>query len=142
MFLENIIFKPQILIITVLLFILPMFVYSGINKILKYDKKVENLQKKINTNKFIASSGIIGVIIIEILCSLIILCSAILLHKQTPLLRISTNISILLFMIFLIVVTPIYHPPGEKMIPFLSNMCTFGGFLLLLFVFNSKSTFA
>ena len=138
MFLENINLKPQLLIIVALLFILPMFVYSGINKILKFDKKVEKLEEKINTNKLIASLGIISVTIIEILCSIIILLAAILLHTHIPFLKIAANISIILFMLFLVIVTPIYHPPSDKMIPFLSNMCTFGGFLLLLFVFNIK----
>ena len=97
MFLENINLKPHLLIIVALLFILPMFVYSGINKILKFDKKVEKLEEKINTNKLIASLGIISVTIIEILCSIIILLAAILLHTHIPFLKVAANISIILF---------------------------------------------
>lgn len=140
MFLENLHLNPQILIIVTLLFVLPMFIYSGIDKIIHFQKKVDSLQKKLNTTQLIAQLGIIAVIIIEILCSLILLASAITLHKQPAFLKIATNISIILFMLFMIVVTPIYHPPNDKLIPFLSNMCTFGVFLLLLYFFNHKHT--
>jgi len=37
----------------------------------------------------------------------------------------------LLFLAFLIVVTFLYHPPTDKLIPFLSNMTTFGGLLYI-----------
>ena len=36
-----------------------------------------------------------------------------------------------LYLLFLIVVTLLYHPPTDKMIPFLSNVTTFGGMLLI-----------
>ena len=140
MFLENLNLNPQILIIVTLCFVLPMFIYSGINKIIHFQKKVNNLQNKIKCNKLIAQLGIVAVIIIEILCSLILIAAALTLYKQPIYLKIVTNISIILFMIFLVVVTLIYHPPGNKLIPFLSNMCTFGVFLLLLYFFNNKHT--
>ena len=35
------------------------------------------------------------------------------------------------FIVFLIVVTYLYHPPWDKMIPFLSNVTTTGGLLLI-----------
>ena len=140
MFLENLNLNPQILIIVTLCFVLPMFIYSGINKIIHFQKKVGNLQNKIKCNKLIAQLGIVAVIIIEILCSLILIVAALTLYKQPVYLKIATNISIMLFMLFMIVVTPIYHPPGNKPIPFLSNMCTFGVFLLLLYFFNNKHT--
>lgn len=117
-----------------------MFIYSGIDKIINFQKKVGNLQNKIKCNKFIAQLGIVSVIIIEILCSLILIVAALTLYKQPVYLKIATNISIMLFMLFMIVVTPIYHQPGNKPIPFLSNMCTFGVFLLLLYFFNNKHT--
>ena len=50
--------------------------------------------------------------------------------------NLATNITIILFILFLIVVTFIYHPPGKKMIPFMSNMCDIGAFILLLCLFN------
>ena len=37
----------------------------------------------------------------------------------------------LVFLAFVIVVTFLYHPPTDKMIPFLSNMTTFGGLLYI-----------
>ena len=37
--------------------------------------------------------------------------------------------------IFYIVVTIIYHPPGKSVIPFLSNLTTFAGLLLMLYAF-------
>ena len=38
---------------------------------------------------------------------------------------------ILIFIAFMIVVTPLYHPPNKAIIPFLANVTTTGGFLLI-----------
>ena len=39
----------------------------------------------------------------------------------------------LLYLAFLIVVTLLYHPPSSHMIPFLSNVTTFGGMLYIFY---------
>ena len=41
------------------------------------------------------------------------------------------SLTSLIFIAFMIVVTPLYHPPTEKIIPFLANVTTTGGFLLI-----------
>ena len=129
--------NSNIILIVALVFILPMFIWSGINKILNFDKKVKTLNKKIPfIPKFSCDIGMVMVIILEIIGSFILLYSAIFYKNRSPLLQTITNITLILFILFLIVVTLIYHPPGKKMIPFMSNMCDIGAFVLLLCLFN------
>jgi len=125
------------ILIIALLFILPMFIWSGFNKIFNFSKKVDVLNKKLNVfPRFISDFGMVMVIVLEIIGSLILLYSAIFYKNRSSLLQTVTNITIILFILFLIVVTFIYHPPGKKMIPFMSNMCDIGAFILLLCLFN------
>jgi uncharacterized membrane protein YphA (DoxX/SURF4 family) len=129
--------NSNIILIIALIFILPMFIWSGVNKILNFDKKVKTLGKKLSfLPKFCCDFGMVMVIILEIIGSLILLYSAIFYKNRSPLLHTITNITLILFILFLIVVTFIYHPPGKKMIPFMSNMCDIGAFILLLCLFN------
>lgn len=121
------------ILIFCLLFILPMFIWSGINKIKNFDKKVGVLGKKLPLSKPILDIGMICVIILEILGALILLYSAIF-PKYTS--KLLVNMTLILFILFLIVVTAIYHPPTKKIIPFLSNLVVIGSFILLLYVFN------
>ena len=118
--------------ISVVLFFI-MFVYSGINKIFSFQKKVNVLQKKTKLPLLINQLGMIGVIILEILGSAIII-----MYYLNPNLisKLLVNIVKLLFLLFLIVVTLLYHPPSrKKMIPFLSNLTTFSG---LLYMFSNN----
>jgi len=76
--------------------------------------------------------GIVGVIILEIIGALILvgyfwfpeLTQKYLSKKQVKYIC-------QLFIAFMIVVTPLYHPPHKQIIPFLSNLTTTGGFLLI-----------
>lgn len=124
----NLIKKNSMLLktIAIILFFV-MFIYSGVNKILKFNNKTKILQKKINLPYSICAFGMILVILLEIIGSLIIYYN--LFNKNK--LRIITNITYLLYLLFLIVVTFIYHPPTDKLIPFLSNLTTFAGLLYL-----------
>ena len=119
-----------------------MFIWSGINKILNFNKKVEVLSKKTNLNKLICDFGMIMVILLEIFGFLILieyffnkkyLCDIInkfVKIEQEKLVKFML-VSLLLF---LIVVTIIYHPPSlKKPIPFLSNLTTFGLFLYVYY---------
>ena len=112
----------------VLLFFI-MFVYSGCNKIANYPKKIKGLVKHTGNHlpNAIVHMGMIGVIILEILGSLAIVSYfwGIKLPRQFIIYTIYT------FLLFLIVVTFMYHPPTDKLIPFLSNVTTFGGLLLI-----------
>ena len=129
--------NSNIILIIALIFILPMFIWSGVNKILNFDKKVKTLGKKLSfLPKFCCDLGMVMVIILEIIGSLILLYSAIFYKNRSSLLQTITNITLILFILFLIVVTFIYHPPGKKMIPFMSNMCDIGAFILLFCLFN------
>ena len=112
--------------IAIILFFI-MFIYSGINKIIKFNIKTIILQKKINLPYIICAFGMVLVILLETIGSLIIYYN--LFNKNK--IRIITNITYLLFLLFLIVVTFIYHPPTDKIIPFLSNVTTFAGLLYL-----------
>jgi len=109
-----------------------MFIYSGIMKIKGFDKKTNGLQKKTGLPFIINQLGMTGVILLEIFGSLLI----VLYFFDNPLNMNIVNKDIiklvcLIYMLFMIVVTFLYHPPQDKMIPFLSNVTTFGGLLLI-----------
>jgi len=112
--------------ISVFLFFI-MFIYSGINKIFSFNKKILTLQNKINLPYYICAIGMVLVILLEIVGSLIIYYY--IFHNYN--IKYITNLIYILFLLFLIVVTYIYHPPTDKIIPFLSNVTTFSGLLYL-----------
>jgi hypothetical protein len=101
-------------------------------KIKGFDKKTNGLQKKTGLPFIINQLGMTGVILLEIFGSLLI----VLYFFDNPLNMKIVNKDIiklvcLIYMLFMIVVTFLYHPPQDKMIPFLSNVTTFGGLLLI-----------
>lgn len=113
--------------IAVVLFFI-MFIYSGFNKIFKFQKKVITLSKKTHLPMFINQLGMILVILLEIIGSIIIIIYFInnsLINKDL------VKFVNIIFLLFLVVVTFLYHPPSKSLIPFLSNMTTFAGFLLI-----------
>ncbi len=112
---------------TAIVFFFIMFIYSGFNKILSFEDKVITLKKKTNLIYPINELGMIGVILLEIVGSLLILYYFFggKINKE-----IIKKICYIYFA-FLIVVTFLYHPPHKKIIPFLSNLTTFGGLLLI-----------
>mgnify|MGYP001231450391 CR=1 FL=1 len=71
--------------------------------------------------------GIIGVILLEVIGSLIMIYYFFNGKIDNILIK---NIC-LLFILFMIVVTPLYHPPNKNIIPFLSNLTILGGFILI-----------
>tara|TARA_B100001094_G_scaffold319806_1_gene365117 strand:+ start:3445 stop:3882 length:438 start_codon:yes stop_codon:yes gene_type:complete len=135
-----------ILFVAVILNLL-QFIYSGFTKIPKFNTKVETLQKKTgnllqgNFGTLLAKAGMVGVILLEIVGSFILIYGVYLLRKDpnlinTPMFKKLVILTLLLFMAFIVVATVIYHPPGEKkMIPFMSNVSTLGGFGFLLYIF-------
>jgi len=118
-----------------------MFIWSGTNKILHFDKKVLTLMDKINLNKNICILGMILVILLEIIGFMFlveyffnynVLFNTF--NKFNIFLKLSQKqliqIILLSLLLFLIVVTVIYHPFSLKHpIPFLSNLTTFGLFM-------------
>ena len=115
--------------IAVILFYV-MFIYSGYNKIFSFNKKVDTLQKKKGLPYFINAVGMISVIVLEIIGSIIMITHYI--KGDIIPLKIVKFINII-YLLFLVVVTLLYHPPSrKKLIPFLSNLTTFSGLLYML----------
>jgi len=118
--------------VAVLLFFV-MFVYSGVMKIMGFTKKTKGLSKKTGLPYPINELGMLGVILLEVVGSLIIVAYfwgqkdifGIRLEKEYM------KYLLQIYLLFLIVVTFLYHPPTDKLIPFLSNVTTFGGLLLI-----------
>ena len=112
--------------LAVILFFI-MFIYSGFNKIVNFNKKLINLGKKTKLSKPINELGMIGVILLELIGSFMIIYYFFGGNIDKKLVKKVCE----LYLLFLIVVTLLYHPPTDKMIPFLSNVTTFGGMLLI-----------
>tara|TARA_B100000683_G_C11977165_1_gene344046 strand:+ start:41 stop:421 length:381 start_codon:yes stop_codon:yes gene_type:complete len=112
--------------VAVVLFFI-MFVYSGIRKIPNFVKNTKGLSKKTGLPFPINEMGMIGVILLEIIGSLIIVYYFLGGNVSKEIVKRICEI----YLLFLIVVTFLYHPPTDKMIPFLSNVTTFGGLLLI-----------
>ena len=118
--------KSTIHKLAILLFFI-MFIYSGFNKIVRFNKKVNNLSKKTGLPYLVNQFGVIGVILLELIGSFIILYYFFGGNINKKLVKKVCE----LYLLFLIVVTLLYHPPTDKIIPFLSNVTTFGGMLLI-----------
>ena len=111
--------------------LLSMFVLSGFQKILTFEKTVDNVYNKVHyVNVTLAQLGVFLVILLEIVAALFIIYS------------ISTNqyseyakLCIWGLIVFTVVVTFMYHPPDfssyYKSIPFWANVSLLGGLLLL-----------
>ena len=118
-----------------------MFIWSGINKILFYDRKVSNLSNRTMFPEWLSSFGMVNVILLETIGFFILVdyyCNLNIILQQDEYIIANGKVTkkeivkiiLLLLLLFLIVVTIIYHPPNlNKPIPFLSNLTTFGLFL-------------
>ena len=112
--------------VAVILFFI-MFIYSGFQKIFNFSKKVGNLEKKTGLPLLLNELGMVGVILLEIIGSLIIIYYFFGGDIDKKIVKKICET----YLLFLIVVTLLYHPPTDKPIPFLSNVTTFGGMLLI-----------
>lgn len=120
-----------------------MFIWSGMKKILMFDTKVDVLSKKTSLSKIMCQLGMILVILLELLGFMFIIeyyFKESLLYdafsKINRFVKLTQKqliqITLLLLLLFLVVVTLIYHPLDlKKPIPFLSNVTTFGLFLFV-----------
>lgn len=129
----------NIIILASILFFV-MFVYSGYDKIVYFNSKITSLNNKLskyNLPNSILKFGMILVILLETLGPIIILLRMILGKNSPNILKILSNVTFVCYILFLIVVTLIYHPPNDKIIPFLSNCTTLGGIILMFIVSNS-----
>lgn len=121
--------------LSVILFFV-MFIYSGMNKIFNFSKKVSVLSAKTGLPLVINQIGMLCVIILELIGSAIMIlyffkCK----YVDFNLVKIVNN----LFLLFLIAVTFLYHPPWHTPIPFLSNLTTFAGLLLLKIILAERN---
>jgi hypothetical protein len=123
--------NQTIIKVAVFLFFI-MFIYSGFGKITSFKKKTLGLSKKTGFPYPINELGMIGVILLEIIGSIIIV--SYFLDKESTQKYITKEYIryiCLLLLAFMIVVTPLYHPPHKQIIAFLSNVTTFAGLLLI-----------
>lgn len=117
----------EVVQVAVVLFFI-MFIYSGINKILKFGDKVAMLGKKTGLPRIINVLGMVGVIGLELIGSLLLILYFMEIKFVTANLA---KFVAFMYLLFLVVVTMLYHPPWDKLIPFLSNVTTFAGLLLI-----------
>lgn len=127
----------NLLLIIALILFFSQFIYSGINKINNFPKKVDVLGNKTKFNKGINEFGMVCVILLEIIGSLVVL-GYFIFNSNNTLYRNITIFTLIIFCLFLVVVTVLYHPPGAKMIPFMSNISILGAFLLLIYITLNK----
>ena len=121
--------------ISVILFFV-MFIYSGFNKIFNFSKKVSVLSTKTGLPLLVNQLGMLGVILLELIGSVIIILYFFNCKYVDYNLVMYTNY---LFLLFLIAVTFMYHPPWRTPIPFLSNLTTFAGLLLLKILLSERN---
>lgn len=117
-----------------------MFIYSGIKKIENFEKKCETLIKKIkerlnlDTSSVLAKNAMLAAILLEILGSVILIVYALKYsnNEKPPILtKMITRATMLSFIGFVILATYLYHPYHKQTIPFLSNVTTTAGFVLM-----------
>jgi hypothetical protein len=130
--------REVIIVFSILFFV--MFFYSGITKIPTFDEKVKTLDKKLyyTLPEFLLKFGMICVIVLEIVGPIIIIRRLIEGENSSKSLILLSNFTFLCFVLFLMVVTVIYHPLSfDKPIPFLSNLTTLSGIVLMCVISNS-----
>ena len=116
-----------------------MFVYSGFDKIFLFNKKVEGLKQKINFPLPLLNLGMFLVILLELFAPIIITARIFMGNSSPKFLSLLSDIMFYLLILFLIVVTILYHPPGaKKMIPFLSNCSTLSGIVFLFILSKTQ----
>ena len=132
-----------LVIATILIFI--MFIYSGVDKIMNFNSKVQTLDTKLDKKLplWFVNLSMVLVIILEIIGSIIIILRVLYLKNPelSKILLPLSNAVLIFFLSFLIIVTALYHPPNKGIIPFLSNCTTFGGIAVLGILLNNKNNF-
>ncbi len=107
-----------------------LFIVSGIHKIFSFNDTVESLKSKLPIDKTFAQVLIILAILFVFIGPLLIGLS-IILHNSLLL-----KFGSLILILFVLLVTPVYHPPSEssQLINFLKNLALIGGLSSLLIV--------
>ena len=134
--------KPSTILIASSIVFFIMFIYSGYDKIINFSDKIKSLDNKlskyINLPESVLEFGMTLVILLEMIGPFIILARMILGNDAPDILKILSNFTFICFILFIIVVTLIYHPPNDKIIPFLSNCTTLSG-IIIMFVVSESS---
>ena len=104
-----------------------MFFMSGLALPTKFSETVSVLQKKTGLPYTISYIAILGGMILKIAGPIIMVLYFF--HNYIP--RFVARAVNILFLIFMIIVTIIYHPPWKKIIPFMSNLTIFAGLLII-----------
>ena len=134
--------KPSTILIASSIVFFIMFIYSGYDKIINFSDKLKSLDNKlskyINLPESVLEFGMTLVILLEMIGPFIILARIILGNDAPDILKILSNFTFICFILFIIVVTLIYHPPNDKIIPFLSNCTTLSG-IIIMFVVSESS---
>ena len=129
----------NIVVISIVLTV--MFFISGIDKILNFSKVVVGLETRLFVQllPIMYKLAILGVIFIEILCPIMIVYSAFHNHKDKHLNKYA-YMSCIALVGFTILATLIYHNPlkPKQYYPFISNVTTVGGLLLMAYHINTK----
>lgn len=110
-----------------------MFIWSGMNSLMNFNKKLISVHKRTDWPIWMSQSGLVSVILLETLGMIALLDyyfggGMIIKGSEQQKREIASNI-VLCVLIFLVVVTLFYHPLNvNNPVPFLSNLTTFGLF--------------
>jgi len=110
------------------------FILSGYNKINNFKNVSNGLMSKLKISNFFSQMLIFLTILLEILGSFIIILNNLLFEFP----ELIMHFTYLTYLIFLILVTSIYHPYKKEPYKFLANTSLFGG--LLFFYIDYLST--
>lgn len=115
-----------------------MFIVAGFNKIGTFTPLVKDLQSKTSLPNMLCTLGILGTISLEIFGSLIIVINSFF-YTFPELLIHFTFIS---YLIFMVLITFIYHPPFKQPQQFLKNLSIFAAiFYFYIDFFSTCSIF-
>jgi uncharacterized membrane protein YphA (DoxX/SURF4 family) len=118
-------------------FLLSMFLVSGIDKIFSFQETVDSLTQKIPFSNLVNASVLVLVILLEIIAPLLVIY-----YFITGNYKKYAYYSVIILCIFTILATILYHPPKflyKKSLGFWANMTLIGGLLLLAKCINQRN---
>ena len=132
--------RKNLYLVMIAVIITTMFLVAGIDKILHFEKVVGGFKKRlpIELPDLLNRLAILIAIVIEIVAPLALVYAAY--NFENPETRKYGVYSALALVVFTVAATLIYHfPPfGATYYPFMSNLSTVGGLLLMAWVFSKK----
>ena len=129
-------------LVVVALVLTAMFFVSGIDKILHFNKVVGGFEKRfpVAMPRLFNQFAIVAAIVIEIVAPIALVYATF--YYVYPTSRLVGVLASLALVVFTIAATLIYHfPPfGHQYYPFMSNVTTVGGLLLMAWVFHQPDS--